>query len=108
MISDEEIERCLDWKENNADSLGDAESNRENLRDFKKIKHAMLCLEAPQHMKMGEKEWWASAHSEYQEVVEGYKVAVKEHTALAKRFENARLKIEVWRTQCSNHKSGVF
>ena len=107
MITEEEIEKCLDFKRDMAVSIAQAMHDRVQLENFKKSKLALLFFEAPSHFKIGEKEQWAYAHKEYQEVIKGLAAAVQEHEKLRQLISAADAKIEVWRTIQANHRAGV-
>ena len=107
MITEEEIEKCLDFKRDMAVSIAQAMHDRVQLENFKKSKLAILFFEAPGHFKIGEKEHWAYAHKEYQEVIKGLAAAVQEHERLRQLISAADAKIEVWRTIQANHRAGV-
>ena len=79
MITEEEIEKCLDFKRDMAAPVAQALHDRIQLENFKKSKLALLFFDAPSNFKIGEKEQWAYAHKEYQEVITGLAAAVQEH-----------------------------
>ena len=107
MITEEEIEKCLDFKRDMAVSIAQAMHDRVQIENFRKSKLALLFFEAPSHFKIGEKEQWAYAHKEYQEVIKGLAAAVQEHEKLRQLISAADAKIEVWRTIQANHRAGV-
>ena len=107
MITEEEIEKCLDFKRDTAVPIAQALHDRVQLENFRKSKLALLFFEAPSHFKIGEKEQWAYAHNDYKEVVTGLAAAVQEHERLRQLLSAADAKIEVWRTIQANHRAGV-
>ena len=107
MISEEEVEKCLDFKRDMAALVAQALHDRTQLDNFKKPKLSLLFFKAPSHFKIGEKEHWAYAHEEYQELVNGLAAAVQEHERLRQLISAADAKIEVWRTIQANHRAGV-
>ena len=107
MITEEEIEKCLDFKRDSAAPIAQAMHDRVQLENFRKSKLALLFFEAPEKFKIGEKEQWAYAHKDYQEVVKGLAAAVQEHERLRQLISAADAKIEVWRTIQANHRAGV-
>ena len=108
MITEEEVEKCLDFKRDMATLIAQALHDRTQLETFKKVKLSLLFFEAPSHFKIGEKEQWAYAHKEYQEVITGLAAAVQEHERLRQLISAADAKIEVWRTIQANHRAGVI
>ena len=107
MITEEEIEKCLDFKRDMSAPIAQAMHDRVQLENFRKSKLALLFFEAPSHFKIGEKEQWAYAHEGYQEVITGLAAAVQEHERLRQLISAADAKIEVWRTIQANHRAGV-
>ena len=107
MITEEEVEKCLDFKRDTAIPIAQALHDRVQIENFKKSKLSLLFFEAPSHFKIGEKEQWAYAHKDYQEVVKGLAAAVQEHERLRQLISAADAKIEVWRTIQANHRAGV-
>ena len=108
MITEEEIEKCLDFKRDMAPLVAQALHDRTQLDNFRKAKLSLLFFEAPSHFKIGEKEQWAYAHKDYQEVITGLAAAVQEHERLRQLLSAADAKIEVWRTIQANHRAGVI
>ena len=108
MITEEEIEKCLDFKRDMAVSIAQALHDRVQLENFKKSKLSLLFFEAPSHFKIGEKEHWAYSHDGYVEVINGLAAAVQEHERLRQLLSAADAKIEVWRTIQANHRAGVI
>jgi len=108
MITEEEVEKCLDFKRDMAVSIAQSMHDKVQIENFRKAKLALLFFKAPSHFKIGEKEHWAYAHEEYQEVIAGLAAAVQEHERLRQLISAADAKIEVWRTIQANHRAGVI
>lgn len=106
MIEDIEVERANDFIRDNADAYAQAKGNRIYLEQFRKSKKAILIQDCG--LKTGlEKESFAYAHIDYQQLLEGLKQAVIEEEKLKWLFVAAQAKIEVWRTQQANSRRGV-
>ena len=108
MITEEEVEKCLDFKRDMAVSIAQSMHDKVQIENFRKAKLALLFFKAPSHFKIGEKEHWAYAHKEYLEVIKGLAAAVQEHERLRQLISAADAKIEVWRTIQANHRAGVI
>ena len=107
MISDDEIEKAVDFIRDNAGRAAQARSDRLHLEAFRKSKHAILFGKAGPGT-VAASEAWAYAHPEYIELLEGYKIAIKEDDEIRWLMEAAKLKIEVWRTFQANQRVGTI
>ena len=106
MIDERSVERALDWMMENVGSLSKAIADRKYLDDFRKVKLAILIQQAPPGT-VSSKESWATAHTEYQELLDGLRTAVEQEAEIKHLFTIAEAKIEVWRTLQANNRAGV-
>jgi len=89
---------------NNAPKYAEAKANRCYLDEFRKSKKAILFQQAPQG-SIAERESFAYAHQEYQDLLKGLQAAVEIEEKLRWQIEAARLKTEIWRTQQANNRA---
>ena len=87
-------------------TLAKAIADRKYLEDFRKVKLAMLIQEAPAGT-VSAREAWATAHDDYEEVLQGLRAAVEQEAELKHMFTIAEARIEVWRTIQANNRAGV-
>lgn len=101
MISDESAEKAADWLRENAKSAGELRGER--IKQEAMLKHVKAVLMAQSLAKSAaDREAEAYAHPRYLAQLESMSASVtadEENRALR---EAAALRIEVWRTQCSN------
>jgi hypothetical protein len=79
-----------------------AEANRAYLSEFRKSKKAMLMADAEAKepgLAIAKQEREAYSHPEYQELLEGIKVAVEQATALRFQIEVFKMRFETWRSK---------
>jgi len=79
-----------------------AEANRAYLLEFRKSKKAMLMADAEAKepgLAIAKQEREAYSHPEYQELLEGIKVAVEQATALRFQIEVRKMRFESWRSK---------
>lgn len=101
MIADEEVEKALHWLTGNARTAGELRGAR--IKAEAMLKHVRAVLFAQSNAKSAaERDAWAHAHARYSEAIEAMSNAVtadEENRALR---EAAVMRIETWRTMCSN------
>jgi len=108
MISQEEIERAADFIRDNATKAAQARSDRLHLESFKKAKIAILFGKAGPGKTVAASEAWAYAHHEYIELLDAYKIAVKEDEEIRWLMEAATLKVRVGQTFQANLRAGTI
>lgn len=103
----EEIERPLTYIRDNAGKYARAKADRVYLEQFRKTKKSLLFVKAEQEgiKTVAEREAWAYAHPEYQEVLEGLRVAVEVEEKLRVMIDVARLKINLYQTQQADQRA---
>lgn len=106
MISDDQIEKALDWLRDNADEAAQAKANRVYMEEFRKSLKAQIMSE---HLAepLGAQQRTAYSDKRYLNHLEGLKQAV----FLDERFRFMRAaadaKIEAWRTMNANQRGRV-
>lgn len=103
MISEREVERAADFIRDNADLLAKAKSERIYLEQYRKTKKATLVQKA--FGTVQERDSFAYAHPEYEELLSGLKAAIEEEERLKWMMVAAQAKIEIWRTQQANNRN---
>jgi hypothetical protein len=104
MVTEEDAEKANDFIRDNAENLGKAKAVRVYLEDFRKSKKALLF--AKKSGTVAERENYAYAHAEYQDLIMGLKEAVQAEEALRWKMKAAELKIDLFRTQESSRRGG--
>lgn len=102
MISEEQIEKALDFMRDNAAALGTAKGERVYLEQFRKSKKAILMAEGKAKdpkMRVADLETYAYAHPDYLALLLSLRDAVEEEERLKWLMTAADAKVEVWRTQ---------
>lgn len=92
-----DIFKVLDFIRDNAPAYAQAKADRVYLEQFRKTKKALLFQQAPS-ASVADREAYAYSHPEYQQVLDGIRVAVEEEARLFMLIEAAKLKADVWRT----------
>jgi hypothetical protein len=98
MITLEEIEKAADFVRDNASKAAQAKADRLHLESFKKAKIAILFGQAGPGKTVAAMEAWAHAHPQYIELLETYKIAIKEDEEIRWLMEAATLKVKVGQT----------
>ncbi len=106
MISDEQAELALDFLKVSAKAYAKAKAERIYIEEFRKSKKAIL-MKASEETSAVAQERDAYANPEYQELLQGLKVAVENEENLRWKIASAELQIELWRTQSANNRKGI-
>ena len=106
MIDEQAVENTLNWMLEKVGTLAKAIADRKYLEDYKKVKLSMLIQEAPAGT-VSSREAWATAHEDYQGLLEGLRTAVEQEAELKHMFTIAEARIEEWRTIQANNRAGV-
>lgn len=101
MIAESEIEKALEYLRTSATEAAQARANVKYLAEFLKAKRAQLKVKLPGLSDVAA-ETQALASREYQEVLDGYKVAVEQDAFHTFKREAADATIRAWQTMCSN------
>lgn len=99
-MSDETLERALNFMRDKAKDLADAKANRVYLEQFRKSKKAILFQEAPGGT-IADRENYAYSHPDYLALLEGLKEAVEVEELLKYQMRAAELKISVWQSEAA-------
>ena len=106
MISDQDLERALDWLRDNANAAAKARAERLYLEEWLGSKRAQL---AAGFMASGASaaaaDMQAKASPEYQEALDGFKAAVEADERLRWHRTRADAVIEVYRTQAATRRA---
>jgi hypothetical protein len=101
VITEQHIEKALDFMRDNSDALAKAKAERIYLEQYRKSLKALLFAEAPEGT-VADRENYAYRNPKYLELLDGLKVAVEQEEALKWKMTAAEAKIDVWRTQQAN------
>lgn len=104
MITDQDIEKALDYLRDNAKKAAQAKANREYLDEFKKVLKATIMRELTGE-SLGAQESRALSDSRYTTHLEAWKIAIEEDEFYRWMKSSAEAKIEAWRTQSSNERA---
>jgi hypothetical protein len=106
MITDEQVERALDFLRDNAEDSAKARAHRIYLEEFRKSLKAQVMSE---HLAeaIGAQERYAYNDIRYRNHLEALKQAVYDDERLRFLRGAAEAKIEAWRTMCSNQRANI-
>ena len=101
MITDEQLEKALDYLRDSATEAAQARANRLHLDDYSRVLKATIMAE---HLAepVNAQERWAYSDIRYKNHLEGLKVAIFEDEKHRYLREAASAKIEVWRSEQAN------
>lgn len=103
-ITDEEVEKALDWLRDNAAEIGNAKANA--VRTERMTKHVKaLEMKRFNEMSVSAQEREAYAGQAYVDALEKEAVAAGEYERLRGLREAAALKIEAWRSASANYRA---
>ena len=100
-ISEEDVEKAVDWLRDNADSCAKARATRIYLEEYRKSLKALLMSNYPD-MSVAAQEREAYAHQDYQSHLKLMQQAIYEDERMKFFRASAEVKIEAWRTQQAN------
>ncbi len=103
-ISDEQVEKALDYLRDNSSAAAQATAERIYLEEYTRVVKSQIMQEHSGE-SIGAQEREAYADQRYKQHLEALKIATErdhEHRFLRKAAE---AKIEAWRTMCSNERS---
>jgi RNA polymerase-interacting CarD/CdnL/TRCF family regulator len=104
IVTDEELEKALDWLRDNAREMGDAKAETIRASHMMKVVKA---LEMKRHNEkpVSHQEREAFASATYLEALERDAVAAGEFETMRALREAASLKIEAWRSEQANFRA---
>ena len=100
-ISEEDVEKAVDWLRDNADSCAKARATRIYFEEYRKSLKALLMSKYPD-MSVSAQEREAYAHQDYQSHLKLMQQAIYEDERMKFFRASAEVKIEAWRTQQAN------
>jgi hypothetical protein len=97
----EDPNKVVEFLLKNAGKYAKAKSERVYLDEFRRSKRALLMQEAELHgyETSAAQERQAYSHPEYQELLQGLKIAVETEEKLRWQMVAAQMKIDIWRSQ---------
>lgn len=101
MITDEDIEKCVDYLARSAKDAAIARANREYLTEYRKSLIAIIASEVNEGAE-ATRERQARSHKRYLDFLEGYKEAVRVDEEMRFLRVAAEAKIEAYRTFSAN------
>jgi len=104
LVSDEAVEKALDWLRDNADVIAEAKFN--NVKAEHMLKHVKaLAMKMHAELPVSAQEREAYASVQYLRAIEESAKAAAEFERVRALKEAAALKIEVWRSMGANYRA---
>lgn len=103
-ITDEEVDKALDYLRDQASVAAAARATRLYLEDYSKALKALLMQHRPLDT-LGAQERYAYAHSDYTKHLEALRDAVEQDEKYRFLIDAAKVKLEIWRSQQANERS---
>ena len=107
MITDDEVEKCVDFLRDNAVKIAQAKANAMHMDDYTKVVKAKIMRENNGDESLGAREARAYADARYTAHLDTKKIADEEYERLRWLMDAASAKIDVWRTMSSNNRKGL-
>lgn len=104
IVSDEDLEKALDWLRDSASDLGEAKAETIRASHMLKVVKA-LRMKHDNEKPVSHQEREALASEEYREALERDALAAGEYEKLRALREAAALKIETWRSEQANYRA---
>ena len=104
MITDDKVEKALDFITSSAKKLAQAKANYDYLADYTKVLKAQLMKEHPKESAAGQ-EREAQNDQRYNEHLKVVKDAQAEYLHLQYLIDAAKVTLDIWRTQSSNERA---
>lgn len=106
MISDQEVEKALDYMRDNASKAAQARANLAYMDEFRKVLKGQIMRENS-GLAIGAQEAIAYADPRYLEHIEATKTANFEDARWRFTMDAARAKLDAWQTQSANNRKGI-
>ena len=105
MVSDDQMEKALDYLRDTAEQAAQWRANRLYLDDFSRVLRAQIMSE---HLSepVNAQERYAYADVRYKNHLEGLKQAIYEDEKARFLREAAQVKVDVWRSESANRRQG--
>ena len=100
-ISEEEVQKAVDWLRDNSEKCAKARATRIYLEEYRKSIKAILMSKYPE-LSVSAQEREAYAHDDYISHLKTLKEAIYQDERLRFFRASAEVKIEAWRTQQAN------
>ena len=107
IITDEEVEKALDFMRDHAAIAAKARAERLYLEDYSKCLKALLMTERSLD-SLGAQERYALSHTEYIAHLNTLSLAVEADEKERLLLEAAKVKLDVWRSLSSREKAGLI
>jgi len=104
MITDDKVEKALDFITGSAKKLAQAKANYDYLADYTKVLKAQIMKEHPKESAAGQ-EREAQNDPRYNEHLKVVKDAQAEYLHLQYLIDAAKVTLDIWRTQSSNERA---
>ena len=104
MITDQDIEKALEWLAGNGRNSSKARAEREYLDEYKSVLKGQIMREHSNE-SLGAQEALAKSDPRYKTHLEAWKEAVERDEYYRWMRVSAEAKIEAWRTQSSNERA---
>jgi cell division GTPase FtsZ len=104
ILSDDEIQKAVDWLRDNADESAKCRAERIYIEEYRKSLKALLMKKFVE-LPISAQEREAYAHADYINHIKALKIAVEKDEKMKFLRASAEAKIEAWRTQQANLRS---
>lgn len=104
MISDEDVDKAVEYLRTNARAAAQAKAERIYLEEFRKVVKAQIMREQS-NLALGAQEAIAYADSRYTQHLQAMQAAIEKDEYCKWMMTAAEAKIEAWRTQQANLRS---
>lgn len=107
MISDDDVDRALDWLVSNGKKAAQARANRVYVEEFRKVLKAQLMAQAAQEGSgsLGAQEIAAYSHPSYKAHLEAIREAVEADEQMRWLQVTADARIRAWQTQAATRRA---
>ena len=105
MISDEEVEKAVDYLRDNAAKIGKARAEANYMDDYCKVVKSQIMREVATE-PLGAQERIAYSDPRYKQHLEAKKEADERYEYLRWMMEAAQAKLNAWQTQSANNRKG--
>jgi hypothetical protein len=104
VVTDEDIERALDYLRDNAEGAAQARANKIYLTEYRKVLKAELMGKSNDTAAVAQ-ERFAYSHDDYKEFLKGLKEAIYQDAKHDFLRDAAKAKFEAWRTEQANYRA---
>jgi len=104
MISDDEIDKALDYLRDHAPKAAKARAERVYMEEYRKVVKATL-MGLSNENSIGAQERFAYAHQDYADHLDAVRTAIEKDEMERFLLQAASAKIDAWRTEQSNYRA---